>query len=94
MRAKRLRRKISFMLVKAKINKNMLANLKKQAINKVVAGLAQMVEQRIRNAWVGGSSPLTGTIKKSIPTDAFFNGAIDIAASQGRDSNRREQKCL
>ena len=31
---------------------------------------------------------------KSIPTDAFFNGAIDIAASQGRDSNRREQKCL
>ena len=29
------------------------------------AGLAQLVEQRIRNAWVGGSIPLTGTIKNS-----------------------------
>ena len=26
------------------------------------AGLAQLVEQRIRNAWVGSSSLLTGTI--------------------------------
>ncbi len=26
------------------------------------AVLAQLVEQRIRNAWVGGSSPLNGTI--------------------------------
>lgn len=25
------------------------------------AGVAQMVEQRIRNAWVGGSNPFTGT---------------------------------
>ncbi len=29
-----------------------------------VAGLAQLVEQRIRNAWVGSSSLLTGTIVK------------------------------
>ena len=28
----------------------------------LVAGLAQLVEQRIRNAWVGSSSLLTGTI--------------------------------
>ena len=27
------------------------------------AGVAQSVEQRIRNAWVGGSNPSTGTIK-------------------------------
>ena len=26
------------------------------------AGVAQVVEQRIRNAWVGGSNPSTGTI--------------------------------
>ena len=26
------------------------------------AAVAQLVEQRIRNAWVGGSSPLSGTI--------------------------------
>ena len=26
------------------------------------ADLAQLVEQRIRNAWVGGSNPLIGTI--------------------------------
>lgn len=30
------------------------------------ARLAQLVEQRIRNAKVGGSIPLTGTIKSSI----------------------------
>ena len=27
------------------------------------AAVAQLVEQRIRNAWVGGSSPFRGTIK-------------------------------
>ena len=30
---------------------------------KLVAGVAQLVEQRIRNAKVGGSIPLTGTMK-------------------------------
>ena len=30
----------------------------------VIANLAQLVEQRIRNAWVGSSSLLTGTIKQ------------------------------
>ncbi len=30
----------------------------------IYAGLAQLVEQRIRNAWVGSSSLLTGTIYK------------------------------
>ena len=28
------------------------------------AGLAQLVEQLNRNQWVGGSSPLAGTIKE------------------------------
>ncbi len=37
----------------------------------LVAGLAQLVEQRIRNAWVGSSSLLTGTIKKP-PLRRFF----------------------
>ena len=36
----------------------------------LVAGLAQLVEQRIRNAWVGSSSLLTGTIK--IPREGIF----------------------
>ena len=27
-----------------------------------IAGIAQLAEQRIRNAWVGGSNPLSGTI--------------------------------
>jgi hypothetical protein len=27
------------------------------------AAVAQLVEQRIRNAWVGGSNPFRGTIK-------------------------------
>ena len=29
-----------------------------------LAGVAQAVEQRIRNAWVGGSNPSTGTITR------------------------------
>ena len=29
------------------------------------AGVAQLVEQRIRNAWVGGSNPSTGTNKNN-----------------------------
>ena len=39
-----------------------------------VAVLAQLVEQRIRNAWVGGSSPLNGTIFLSAfsPPDNIF----------------------
>ncbi len=32
-----------------------------QAASKVNAGVAQLVEQRIRNAKVGGSIPLSGT---------------------------------
>ena len=35
---------------------------KTPVIKSDVAVLAQLVEQRIRNAWVGGSSPLNGTI--------------------------------
>ena len=36
------------------------------------AGLAQLVEQRIRNAWVGRSNLLTGTNKKSALKGAVF----------------------
>ena len=37
-------------------------------INQTDATVAQLVEQRIRNAWVGGSTPLGGSIiyKKEI----------------------------
>ena len=41
----------------------MLAKIKKQDKKENVAGLAQLVEHRIRNAWVGSSSLLTGTIR-------------------------------
>ena len=30
-------------------------------LRQIFAGVAQAVEQRIRNAWVGGSNPSTGT---------------------------------
>ncbi len=36
------------------------------ALRNKCADLAQLVEQRIRNAWVGGSNPLIGTIFISI----------------------------
>jgi hypothetical protein len=36
-----------------------------------LAGIAQLVEQRIRNAWVGGSIPLSGTIFIKSITYAF-----------------------
>ena len=35
-----------------------------------LAIVAQLVEQRIRNAWVAGSSPASGS--KDIPADVFF----------------------
>ena len=45
------------------------------------AGIAQLVEQRIRNAWVGGSIPLSGTIFGLLrPSIA----ALDFAASRSR----------
>ena len=50
-------------------------NLKTFKYFKCIAGLAQLVEQRIRNAWVGSSSLLTGTIKK-LPLWEFFCGYL------------------
>ena len=44
----------------------MLHFIKKTCINSSCAVLAQLVEQRIRNAWVGGSTPLNGTIFVSV----------------------------
>ena len=43
-----------------------------------IAGIAQLAEQRIRNAWVGGSNPLSGTIFKEV-----------LNQSQSRDPARR-----
>ena len=42
--------------------KKLLQTKKTSSINPTSAVLAQLVEQRIRNAWVGGSNPLNGTI--------------------------------
>ena len=44
-----------------------------------IAGIAQLAEQRIRNAWVGGSNPLSGTIFKEI-----------LNQSQSRDPARKD----
>ena len=41
--------------------------------NFLVAGVAQLVEQRIRNAKVGGSIPLTGTIFNNLLTEIDLN---------------------
>ena len=43
-----------------------------------IAGIAQLAEQRIRNAWVGGSNPLSGTIFKEV-----------LNQFQSRDPTRR-----
>ena len=50
----------------------MLALKKFSVILRGNAGLAQLVEQRIRNAWVGRSNLLTGTNKKSALKGAVF----------------------
>ena len=42
------------------------------------AGVAQLVEQRIRNAWVRCSSHRTGTIKKPLIFKGFFNFRNDL----------------
>ena len=44
------------------IPKNQLDFLRKIGYKRCRAEIAQLVEQRIRNAWAGGSSPLLGTI--------------------------------
>ena len=44
-----------------------------------IAGIAQLAEQRIRNAWVGGSNPLSGTIFKEV-----------LHQSQSRDPARKD----
>jgi hypothetical protein len=38
------------------------------------ADVAQLVEQRIRNAWVSGSNPLIGSINSAIYTSTPRNG--------------------
>lgn len=43
------------------------------------AGVAQLVEQRIRNAWVGGSSPFTGTISSNIDETEVVAAALTCA---------------
>ena len=44
-------------------------------MNKMNAELAQLVEQRIRNAWVGGSSPPFGSLLLKVHYDVplFFS---------------------
>ena len=59
-------------------NKVNTCKLKKSALFIIVfAGLAQLVEQRIRNAWVVCSSHITGTILLSFQImRAFFNNKL------------------
>ena len=56
---------------------------KNMCIHFLCAVLAQLVEQRIRNAWVGGSTPLNGTIfvsdiRKALPTQSIKFMTMDI----------------
>ena len=62
------------------------------------AGLAQLVEQRIRNAWVGRSNLLTGTNKKSAPKGAVFfigyrKGRRTPAGRRNRVALRQASQC-
>lgn len=43
-----------------------------QVLLQIFAGIAQLVEQRIRNAKVGGSTPLTGTQEMRLYRKRFF----------------------
>ncbi len=52
-----------------------------QAPNGQFADVAQVVEQRIRNAWVGGSIPLSGTIFWLLRTSI---AALDLFANRSR----------
>ena len=45
------------------------------------AGIAQSVEQRIRNAWVGGSIPLSGTSFRLLRTPI---AALEFSANRSR----------
>src|SRR5690606_22910593 len=45
--------------------RNELSDRLRIPILRAPAGVAQLVEQRIRNAWVGGSTPLSGTKSRS-----------------------------
>ena len=40
--------------------------------------MAQLVEQRIRNAWVAGSSPASGSTKKRTTIGSFFFALVDV----------------
>ena len=43
-----------------------------------LAIVAQLVEQRIRNAWVAGSSPASGSTKKRTTIGSFFFALVDV----------------
>ena len=43
------------------------------------AGVAQSVEQRIRNAKVGGSIPFSGTISTDRPSEKWFSDGLCAA---------------
>ena len=56
------------------------------------ANVAQLVEQRIRNAWVAGSSPAVGSIEfagQSLMRLAFFLFSIRITSSEKWKYRRR-----
>ena len=42
------------------------------------ATVAQLVEQRIRNAWVGGSNPSGGSTHPSVLAFAIFSGLVAL----------------
>ena len=58
------------------------------------AGLAQLVEQRIRNAWVGGSIPLTGTIEKELPVRGLFFMVRERPESNPRGLEDKINRCF
>ncbi len=59
----------------------------------IFATVAQLVEQRIRNAWVGGSSPPSGSEKKV--SAFFFLYRIDeelLLSVKHRDTDNQQYK--
>ena len=56
------------------------------AVSRLKAGIAQLVEQCIRNAKVGGSTPLTGTTQNRIfPLNKIAIGRLSRLVRKGAD---------
>ena len=58
----------------------------KTRYNRIHAGIAQLVEQLLRKQLVGGSSPLSGTIQRSLLCYITVNACVSILTAGAIDN--------